>query len=234
MLRLTALPPQLHILVQYRLASTAPSSSSNIGGTFHQFPFPTHPEPTPHQIFHLSYGASQRDIKTRYFDLVRIYHPDSLHCRTLPPEERHSRFHAIAAAYDALRGKGRFQGGRTYHNPSDNLFEAELTRRRNAFWAHPSRRPGYADHFTRQQQEKDMWSSNREDYLKDCIIIIFGVLSFVVGVVPGFIVLPGHLDRKHKQAAANLKQARSDAREFGDARMAGIRRRVQEIKSQGT
>lgn len=58
--------------------------------------------------------------------------------------------------------------------------------------------------------------------------------SFVVGIVPGFIVFPTHLDRKHKQAAANLKQARSDAREFGDARMAEIRRRVQDIKSKGT
>lgn len=109
------------------------------------------------------------------YDLVRIYHPDSPHCRTLSQEERHSRFQTIAAAYDALRGKGKFGGGRTYC--TDDPFEAELTRRRNAFWAHPSRQPGYAEHFAQQQRAKDTWSSsNREDSLKDYIIIIFGVL----------------------------------------------------------
>jgi len=40
------------------------------------------------------------------------------------------------------------------------------------------------------------------------------------------------MDQRHRDAAANLKRARSDAREYGDARMAEIRKRVQEIKSQ--
>ena len=29
------------------------------------YPYPTHPKPTPHQIFHLSPGASQDEIKKR-------------------------------------------------------------------------------------------------------------------------------------------------------------------------
>lgn len=46
----------LRAFAQLRLAST-------VSGT--QYPFPRHPGPTPHQIFHLSYGASQADIKSR-------------------------------------------------------------------------------------------------------------------------------------------------------------------------
>ena len=42
-----------------RLASTSTSSTSP------KFPFPTYRNPTPHQIFHLSPGASQAEIKAR-------------------------------------------------------------------------------------------------------------------------------------------------------------------------
>ena len=48
----------LHNFVTHvRLASTSTSSPP--------YPFPTHRNPTPHQIFHLPPGASQADIKAR-------------------------------------------------------------------------------------------------------------------------------------------------------------------------
>ncbi|KAF8340996.1 hypothetical protein F5887DRAFT_849671, partial [Amanita rubescens] len=203
-------------------AGTAASSSSQ------KFPFPVHPKPTPHQIFHLPYGVSQRDIKTRYYDLVRIYHPDSPHCRMTPPAERRKRFQAIATAYDALRGKARFEGGRTYRSSSDDPFEEELTRRSNAYWAHPSRQTGYAEH-TAQQKAGN--SQNEGMTMRDKIVISLGALSLLVGIVPGLIVFPTYMEKRHRDAAANLKRARSDAREYGDARMTEIRKRVQEIKS---
>ncbi|KZT01005.1 uncharacterized protein LAESUDRAFT_636654, partial [Laetiporus sulphureus 93-53] len=67
--------------------------------------YPSTSHPTPYQIFHLPHDATQRDIKTRYYDLVRIYHPDSPFCREDSPEKRHTRFQAITAAYDALRSR---------------------------------------------------------------------------------------------------------------------------------
>ncbi|KAJ7497192.1 hypothetical protein FB451DRAFT_1210442 [Mycena latifolia] len=66
------------------------------------FPFPTTPNPTPHQIFHLPRNASQSDVKERYFNLVRIYHPDKAD-PSVPSEVAHARFQAIATAYNALR-----------------------------------------------------------------------------------------------------------------------------------
>jgi hypothetical protein len=49
-----------------RLASNASQTSGNDHtNTNNLFPFPTNPRPSPHQIFHLSRGASQSDIKAR-------------------------------------------------------------------------------------------------------------------------------------------------------------------------
>ncbi|KAF9449172.1 DnaJ-domain-containing protein [Macrolepiota fuliginosa MF-IS2] len=68
------------------------------------YPYPTHRNPTPHQIFHLPSSATESDIKARYFDLVRIYHPDKA-SSSVSPDLAHERFQAITTAYDVLRGK---------------------------------------------------------------------------------------------------------------------------------
>ncbi|TCD60927.1 hypothetical protein EIP91_009280 [Steccherinum ochraceum] len=83
-------------------ASTS-SSSAN------PYPYPTQAHPTPHQIFHLPANASLQDVKARYYDLVRIYHPDSPINRAsaLPPTLVHARFQSISTAYDVLRGRAR-------------------------------------------------------------------------------------------------------------------------------
>lgn len=44
-------------------------------------------------------------MKRRYYELVRIYHPDSAVARHYPSEESQARFQAISRAYDILRGK---------------------------------------------------------------------------------------------------------------------------------
>ncbi|KAF8502387.1 hypothetical protein F5888DRAFT_1940955, partial [Russula emetica] len=81
-------------------ASTTSASSSN------PYPYPPHSNPTPHQIFHLQLtGASQKEVKSRYYELVRIYHPDSPIARAYPPEVSEARFHAITTSYDVLRGR---------------------------------------------------------------------------------------------------------------------------------
>ncbi|KIY74297.1 DnaJ-domain-containing protein [Cylindrobasidium torrendii FP15055 ss-10] len=70
------------------------------------FPFPKQPNPSPHDIFHLSRNASQAEIKKRYYDLVRVYHPDkAAGGAETSAEDAHSRFQAIGHAYDVLRGK---------------------------------------------------------------------------------------------------------------------------------
>ncbi|KAF8835742.1 hypothetical protein BDN67DRAFT_884411, partial [Paxillus ammoniavirescens] len=73
--------------------------------TSSKFPFPSGRNASPHQIFHLPKGASQEQIKARYYDLVKLYHPDSALARTISSEQRNVRFQAITTAYDILRGR---------------------------------------------------------------------------------------------------------------------------------
>ncbi|KAG5643600.1 hypothetical protein DXG03_000608 [Asterophora parasitica] len=91
-----AIPPPRNIHARHT-SSTA--SKANL------YPFPSNRNPSPYQIFHLPKNASEADIKQRYYELVRIYHPDKVGAGSLSAEAAHARFQSITAAYDALRGK---------------------------------------------------------------------------------------------------------------------------------
>ncbi|KAL9939787.1 hypothetical protein V8E36_001604, partial [Tilletia maclaganii] len=82
-----------------------------------RFPFPTHtPHPSPYDIFHLDRTATAADIKSRYYDLVRIFHPDraclaSSSSSSLTAEQQkeriEDRFKLIVRAYELLSDRGR-------------------------------------------------------------------------------------------------------------------------------
>lgn len=49
-------------------------ASGNPPPPFHNpYPYPTHPKPTPHQIFHLAPGATQKEIKERCTFFPRLF-----------------------------------------------------------------------------------------------------------------------------------------------------------------
>ncbi|CAL1713886.1 unnamed protein product [Somion occarium] len=202
-------------LVQCRKATTSSTSP--------RYPFPTHPRPTPHEIFHLPAGASKQDVKTRYYDLVRIHHPDSPHARHLDPSVRHSRFQSIRAAYDTLMGKGYGSG-----STIDPVY-AELERRRRTQEAYrrARQRAEFADGFPQKK-----WEASPDDRWKDRVIFAVGILCLFVGIGPA-IWSPTHgADQVHAAASTNLAQARREAREFGEERRQEIRRRVRENQEQ--
>ncbi|KAF8653232.1 hypothetical protein AX16_004061 [Volvariella volvacea WC 439] len=213
--RLANLPNHLRLFVQIRLATTG----ANLNAGTHAYPYPTHSRPTPHQIFHLPHNATQREIKARYYDLVRVHHPDSPHCRSLSPEVRHARFQSITAAYDVLRGKTRAQ------SMKDPYME-EVERRKRAYYARHNRRAEYA-HYTKHD-----WSASADDRWKDKLILVVGVFTLAAGLAPGLFVMPNRVEKAHKAAAASLSQARDDARMVGEEQRMGIRRRVNEMKAQ--
>ena len=64
-----------------RLATAAPPQS--------QFPYPSHPRPTPYQIFHLPKGASQKQVKAR--------------CESLRPRGLSSKTHVLKRTLERLR-----------------------------------------------------------------------------------------------------------------------------------
>ncbi|OSC99424.1 hypothetical protein PYCCODRAFT_1373338 [Trametes coccinea BRFM310] len=136
---------------RYGLCRSRPSRPSSLGycrwasTSANPYPFPTNAHPTPHQIFHLPKDATRADVKARYYDLVRIYHPDSPSARAggIPAETAHARFQAIAAAYailtgkkpaSALDGSGTGEGfdgapRPTYHDLSSAMWRARQRRR---------------------------------------------------------------------------------------------------------
>ncbi|KAI0765611.1 hypothetical protein BD413DRAFT_574079 [Trametes elegans] len=201
-----------------RCASTSTSS----------FPYPTHPRPTPHQIFHLQPGATQNQIKARYYELVRIYHPDAPFGRDLSPAIRRSRFQSITAAYDALRGKTSLAH---WHQPVDP-YRAELERRRRARAAYDASRRR-SEHAQQEDQARaQAWAATTNQTWPDRIILFVGILALGAGLGP-LMVWPSYSasHQAHLTAAQNLAQARKEAREFGEERRREIRRRVEEYNA---
>ncbi|KAJ6557201.1 hypothetical protein B0H10DRAFT_1664935, partial [Mycena sp. CBHHK59/15] len=120
-------------------------------------PLPDNPSPTPHQIFHLPRNASQRDVKARYLDLVRIYHPDKKH-PSVPADVAHARFQAISTAYNALRAG----------SASPSLHKASAPT--------PSAR-------VMHKRSRNLYSGPQDDSWKDRIIVagvIFAAFCFAI------------------------------------------------------
>ncbi|TFK21854.1 hypothetical protein FA15DRAFT_672149 [Coprinopsis marcescibilis] len=201
------------------------------------YPYPTHPNPTAHQIFHLPGGSSQSQIKARYYELVRCHHPDSHHCRPLAPEVAHLRFQSIVASYDFLRGRtsSHLPGANQYgFNPGKSNFDEhlhELARKRRAQKAAEGETHWYDGFGDPRARKHDDY---REDGIKERSLLALGVLALVLGLYPSFVLFPFQLEKTHKAAVVNLSQARQEAREFGDERRLEIRKRVQDMhKSTG-
>ncbi|KAN0129370.1 hypothetical protein V8E53_012860 [Lactarius tabidus] len=180
-----------HLVTHARLASSSTSS---------RFPFPSHRNPTPHQIFPLLPGASQADIKARYYELARTFHHDSPAAQALPATVRHARFHAVTRAYDILRGKP--------HSLAADDDGAELARRRRQ--RQVDRKRAAADF------AEAAGVGGTDEAWKDQVIIVFGLAALVVGFVPASLSLHAIPDARHRAASANLAQALADARTFGD------------------
>lgn len=117
----------------YTLFISLQSSRSYAFKSTNPYPYPTQTNPQPHQIFHLPRSATQEDVKRRYYELVRIYHPDSAVARHYPSEESQARFQAISRAYDILRGKASSSG-----EPVEPTHKVDPVR-----WSARSRRPHF-------------------------------------------------------------------------------------------
>ncbi|OCB87714.1 hypothetical protein A7U60_g5241 [Sanghuangporus baumii] len=212
------LPAGLRQIIILRYASTA--SADNNEGDPHsiplKFPFPNHPHPTPHEIFHLKPGARPSEIKSRYYQLVRIHHPDTPHARRLPAHISRARFQAIQSAHDVLTGKSR---------RADNPFSMYASHTKGNKM-HTHRRP-YGPHnvdaeWARAAEEMDEHGSGRQ---KDQIIILGAIALIGLAAVP-FFTSTAVSQTKHMTAVQNLAEARREAREHGMTRRREIRKRV--------
>ncbi|KAF8448750.1 hypothetical protein L210DRAFT_3500420 [Boletus edulis BED1] len=188
----------------------------------HPFPFPSHKYPTPHEIFHLPRSASQGEIKTRYYELVKVYHPDVTHGqRGVSPSVRSARFRAITHAYDVLRDRHALSSGAPsswdHHQSRDEAILAELRRR--------SRRSGSPSSTTTAEGVRHENTGDAQ--------VWYALMAFVfVGIIAAMSSVSSHMDRvrRHTHSAAdNLAQARAEAQLYGMERRRKIRERVRSI-----
>ena len=118
-----SLPKALGRRSAHTAAATSASDFSSVNEEkSNALRYPTHlANPTPYQLFHLPTNASQAEIKARYYDLVRVMHPDR-HFSLSSDESRRQtaingsqdkgkaklddaqqQFREIVAAYELLR-----------------------------------------------------------------------------------------------------------------------------------
>ncbi|KAH8111744.1 hypothetical protein DFH11DRAFT_1512715 [Phellopilus nigrolimitatus] len=223
--RFGALPTHLNHLLCVRLASTSTTGESSNSST--TYPYPKHAHPSPYEIFHLKPGASQSAIKSRYYELVRIHHPDSSLARDLPASVSHGRFQSIKAAHDVLTGKMR---RRDFPSPSyppspstsssgwakDDPYRAEYARRNR------SRSHNVHAEWAQAAGEAEETADDRR---KDRTLVSVGLGVIVLAIFP-FLSASAFSDKRHRSAAQNLAQARREGREFGPVRRAQIRKQV--------
>ena len=164
-----------------------------------RFPYPSHPRPSPYQIFHLPTGASQKQVKARCeplqpkgvitvrrltfssvlrkdYELVREHHPDSSYSRAsdLPKRIRDERFSAIKDAYDVLAGKRPGDPSRWSGPDSgrDWEFRSELERRRHGRTSWGPQAYAYSQsHHGHQHSTSNNDPTRPEDRRRDNILI---------------------------------------------------------------
>jgi DnaJ-domain-containing protein 1 len=83
----------------------------------------------------VDHGASQQEIKNSYFDLVKVYHPDSPTGRGDP-----TRFIQIKEAYETLSDENK-------RKQYDNSFFRQFHRQQTGSYAHSETRSSYRQPF---------------------------------------------------------------------------------------
>ena len=101
-----------------------------------------------------------------------MHHPDSPTGRNLAPDLRRSRFQAITAAYDTLRGK-RSGGGS--NGGADDVYRQELERRRRARAAYEASL-GRGTFSYEHHSSGKAWEASADDRWKDRIILFVGIM----------------------------------------------------------
>ncbi|KZO90113.1 DnaJ-domain-containing protein [Calocera viscosa TUFC12733] len=179
--------------------------------------YPTSARPTPHEIFHLPRTASQDEIKDRYYELVRLHHPDSPACRDEPDEVRQERFKSITKAYEVLKCN---------RNPA--LLEEMRRRHSNPmhYYDYPTRRQQYA---YRHPGRGSLDVGNGDVFLVVTILAIIGSVALMYSPMSA----SGRADRHHLSASQALAEARREGREYSMFRRGQVKKWVEEAGLEG-
>ena len=97
-------------------SSSAPASASSSSASLAELAFPSKPNPTPFEIFHLDHRApvDPKALKARFYQLSRLYHPDLRPARAGAggkgkgkAEDGSEKFRQVVEAYEVLKDPRR-------------------------------------------------------------------------------------------------------------------------------
>jgi DnaJ-class molecular chaperone len=146
------------------------------------------------KILNIDKRASKEEIKKRYKELAKIYHPDNTHTGNL------NKFHEIAKAYEALTSSTI--NNTRYHYPQED----PITYKGGQWSSHTNTR------FTK--------NTTFISLLAGCVVLISTVHIFYIQSSHSSMLQAA--DQHHLRSSFDLKKARTEAKLFGNER--GIKR----------
>ncbi|PKY46928.1 DnaJ-domain-containing protein [Rhizophagus irregularis] len=181
----------------------------------------TIPSPTPFDIFALPKTASDEEIKSRYYELVKIYHPDK-NCDKSP-----ERFRKIVKAYEILNNKHKkemyLRFGVGWDSPT--VITAATS-------SNVSNRSRFSNHaYYREWKEYDDTYkgefSKTERFMSNPYFAAFVITATLFGVAIQYMRLESSMgwiraaeERHHLKAAHYLASAKRESQLFGKRKKA--------------
>lgn len=200
--------------------------------------WPKSANPTPYEIFGLPPTATTAEIKKRYYELAKQYHPDSRNAsKTEAEQERLARFRKVVQANELL---STARGRRLYGN-------SNLDMNVNDIMGDPVHwRGNYEGRFrARRPEEKENWDDGffnghkAEPYYTSNANFAGGII--VIMVLAGVLQM-SHIQKNtqkslekgravHERASLNLRDARGNAKTSGRRDMIEAFQQRRDVKS---
>ncbi|RYP89575.1 hypothetical protein DL770_004296 [Monosporascus sp. CRB-9-2] len=206
-----------------RTSQALETSNYHQGSGRHDYHWPSSPHPTPYEIFDQKKGAPYS--KTRFYHLVKIYHPDRY--RHAPGDKlshavRLERYRLVIAANDILCDPAKRRAYDLYGagwagklGMENNMREADRAWRKqpgnasmNATWEDWER--WYEERNGEKRKQSPLYMSNELFVAVLCAIAIFGSMGQARRASTQSMHLVEMRDQKHEAISHNMRQRQGE------------------------
>lgn len=178
------------------------------------YPWPKARHPSPYEIFHLDENAPQSVIKARYYELVKLYHPDKE--RHAPSDITNARFHEILKAHAILTDpRARSAYDRFGVGWSGPLKEARRDGSRfDRFSARQSHSTTWDGFYTGNKRDEVLYTSNANFIGFIVFLSAVGAIVQAMRLSRASSEINERADKAHFNTARDLAESRRLARDL--------------------